>query len=129
MARIRPPMSGMCEVVAEKATSRPPWKIGLSTETSLMWPVPIQASLVMSTSPGRIRSAPISRRKWRTVAGSVPMKDGMLPLFWASAYPRASVSMQAKSLASLESVENEVRTIALAASSTTEMMRVHRTSA
>jgi hypothetical protein len=85
MARIRPPMSGMCDVVAEKATRRPRWKIGLSTETSLMWPVPIQASLVMSTSPGRIRSAPISRRKWRTVAGRVPMKDGMLPLFWASA--------------------------------------------
>ena len=85
MARMRPPMSGMCEVVAEKATSLSRWKIGLSTETSLMWPVPIQASLVMSTSPGCIRSAPISRRKWRTVAGSVPMKDGMLPLFWASA--------------------------------------------
>ena len=63
MARIRPPMSGMCEVVAEKATSLSRWKIGLSTETSLMWPVPIQASLVMSTSPGCIRSAPISRKK------------------------------------------------------------------
>ena len=43
---------GMCEVVAEKATSRPRWKIGLSTQTSLMCPVPIQGSLVMSTSPG-----------------------------------------------------------------------------
>ena len=41
---------------------------------------------------------------------------------------RASVSTQAKSLASLESVENEVRTIALAASSTTEMRRVQSTS-
>ena len=52
----------------------------------------------------------------------------MLPEFWASANPRASVSTQAKSLASLESVENEVRTMAFAASSTTEMIRVHSTS-
>jgi hypothetical protein len=82
---MRPPMSGMCEVVAEKATRRSPWKIGLSTETSLMWPVPSQASLVMRTSPGCMRSAPSSRRKWRTVAGRVPMNEGMLPLFWARA--------------------------------------------
>ena len=128
MARMRPPMSGMCEVVAEKATSRPPWKIGFTRHTSLRCPVPIQGLLVMRTSPGRIPSAPMSRRKWRTVAGSVPMNDGMLPVFWARAWPRASVSTQAKSLASLDSVENEVRTMALAASSTTEMRRVHRTS-
>jgi len=93
-----------------------------------MWPVPIQASFVISTSPGRMLSAPSSRMKCRTVAGRQPMNDGMLPLFWASAYPRASVSTQAKSFASLDSVENDVRTMALAASSTTEMMRVHRTS-
>ena len=61
------------------------WKIGFTSETSLMCPVPCQGSLVMRTSPGRIRSGPISRRKWRTVAGRVPMKDGMLPEFWASA--------------------------------------------
>src|SRR5436309_15321156 len=36
--------------------------------------------------------------------------------------------MQAKSFASFESVENDVRTIALAASSTTEMRRVQSTS-
>src|SRR5439155_10330202 len=36
--------------------------------------------------------------------------------------------MHAKSLASFESVENDVRTIAFAASSTTEMRRVHSTS-
>src|SRR5713101_5563335 len=36
--------------------------------------------------------------------------------------------MQAKSFASFESVENDVRTIALAASSTTEMSRVQSTS-
>ena len=82
----------------------------------------------MSTSPGRQAVPPISRRKWRTVAGRVAMNDGMLPVFWASAPPRASVRMQAKSLASLDSVENEVRTMALAASSTIEMMRVQSTS-
>ena len=128
MARMRPPMSGMCEVVAAKATSRSPWKIGFTRQTSLMWPVPCQGSLVMKTSPGFMPSAPNSPRKWRTVAGSVPMKDGMLPEFWASAKPRASVSTQAKSLASLESVEKDVRTMALAASSTTEMSRVQSTS-
>src|SRR2546427_3555993 len=124
MARRRPPMSGMCDVVAEKATRRPARKSGLSTLTSLMCLVPIQASLVMRTSPGRIAAAPIARRKWRTVAGRVPMNEGMLPVFCASEQPRASVSMQAKSFASFESVENDVRTIALAASSTTEMSRV-----
>src|SRR5262245_32763977 len=102
--------------------------MGLTRHTSLRCPVPIQGLLVMRTSPGRSPSAPISRRKWRTVAGSVPMNDGMLPVFWARAWPRASVRTQAKSLASLDSVENEVRTIALAASSTTEIRRVHRTS-
>ena len=93
-----------------------------------MCPVPCHGSLVISTSPGRMCSAPIPLRKWRTVAGSVPMKDGMLPEFCASAKPRASVSTQAKSLASFDSVENEVRTMAFAASSTTEMIRVHSTS-
>src|SRR5204862_43329 len=77
MARMRPPMSGMCEVVAEKATSRSRWKIGLRTETSLMWPVPIHASLVMRTSPGRIEAAPSSRLKWRAVAGRAPMHEGL----------------------------------------------------
>ena len=77
-------MSGMCDVVAENATRRPARKSGLSTLTSLMCPVPIQASLVMRTSPGRIAAAPIARRKWRTVAGSVPMNEGMLPVFCAS---------------------------------------------
>ena len=85
MARTRPPISGMCEVVAEKATSRSRWKIGLTSETSLMWPVPCHGSFVMSTSPGFSPSSPNSRRKCRTVAGSVPMKDGMLPEFWARA--------------------------------------------
>src|SRR5215468_6601059 len=127
MARTRPPMSGMCDVVAEKATKRPSWKIGFARHTSLMCPVPCQGSLVMSTSPG-CRLPANSRRKCRTVAGRVPMKEGMLSEFWASANPRASVRTHAKSLASFESVEKEVRTMALAASSTTEMMRVHSTS-
>src|SRR5713101_1063591 len=56
------------------------------------------------------------------------MNDGMLPLFCARAWPRASVRMHAKSLASFESVENDVRTMALAASSTMEIARVHSTS-
>ena len=84
IARRRPPMSGMCEVVAENATSRPARKIGLRTLTSLMCPVPIHASFVMRTSPGRIAVGPIARRKWRTVAGRVPMNEGMLPVFCAS---------------------------------------------
>src|SRR5262249_14039378 len=81
-----------------------------------------------STSPGRKPSRPNAFRKWRTVAGRQPMNEGMLPEFWASANPRESVSTHAKSLASFESVENDVLTMALAASSTTEMRRVHSTS-
>src|SRR5262249_467443 len=101
---------------------------GFTTHTSLRWPVPIHGSLVMSTSPGRRPSAPIAARKWRTVAGRVAMNEGMLPVFWARAPPRASVSTQRKSLASFDSVENDVRTMALAASPTTEITRVHSTS-
>ena len=56
------------------------------------------------------------------------MNEGMEPVFWASAPPRASVSMHAKSFASFESVENDVRTMAFAASSTIEIRRVQRTS-
>ena len=56
------------------------------------------------------------------------MNDGMLPLFCARAWPRASVRMHAKSFASFESVENDVRTIAFAASSTIEISRVQNTS-
>jgi hypothetical protein len=128
IARTRPPISGMCEVVEENAMSRLPRKIGLTRHTSERCPVPIQGLFVMRTSPGLIPSGPIAWRKWRTVAGKVAMKDGMLPVFWASAPPRASVRTQAKSFASLDSVENDVRTIAFAASSTTEMMRVQSTS-
>jgi hypothetical protein len=66
--------------------------------------------------------------KWRTVAGRVAMKEGMAPVFCATERPWASVSTQAKSLASLDRVEKEVRTIALAASSTMEMRRDQITS-
>ena len=73
-------------------------------------------------------SGPNSARKCRTVAGNVPMKDGMLPVFCASECPVSSVSTQAKSLASFDRVENEVRMITFAASSTIEVMRLHRIS-
>ena len=63
-----------------------------------------------------------------TVTGSVPMKEGMLSVFWASDWPAASVSTQAKSLDSLTRVENDVRRSALAASSTAEIVRRHRIS-
>ncbi len=49
---ILPPMSGACAVVALKATSLPPMKIGLASVMSGRWPVPSQMSLVISTSPG-----------------------------------------------------------------------------
>ena len=57
--------------------------------------------------------------------GTVPMKDGMLSVAWASDRPRASVSTQAKSFDSRTTVENDVRTSAAAASSTMEISRVH----
>src|ERR1041384_2851237 len=56
------------------------------------------------------------------------MKDGMLPVFCASEFPASSVSTQAKSLASFDSVENAVRTITFAASSTIEVILLHRIS-
>ncbi len=59
--------------------------MGFTRHTSLMCPVPCQGSLVISTSPGRRRSGPSSRRKCRTVAGSVLMNDGIEPEFWANA--------------------------------------------
>src|SRR5271155_574838 len=62
------------------------------------------------------------------VRGTVPMKDGMLSVAWASEPPWGSVSTQAKSLDSRTTVENEVRTKAAAASSTIEISRVHSTS-
>jgi hypothetical protein len=62
------------------------------------------------------------------VRGRVPMNDGMLPLFSASERPAVSVTTTAKSLASVDSVENEVRTISFAASSAIERTRVQNTS-
>src|SRR3546814_5300652 len=52
----------------------------------------------------------------------------MLPAFSASSRPAVSVTTTAKSLASVERVEKEVRTISLAASLTTERTRVQNTS-
>ena len=126
--RILPPMSGTWAAVAAKPTSRSPAKTGLTRQMSLRWPVPIQGLLVMNTSPGRMRSAPICASACRTVRGRVPMKDGMLPLFSASARPAVSVTTTAKSFASVDSVEKDVRTISLAASSAMERTRVQNTS-
>ena len=90
-------MSGACAVEALKATSRPSRKIGLATVMSGRWPVPIQRSLVMSTSPGSSASAGKKRRKCFTVAGSVPMKLGMLSVACTRERPSASATMQEKS--------------------------------
>ena len=90
-------MSGACAVEAAKATMRPPRKIGFATVMSLRCPVAIHGVLVMSTSPDRMCSIPISLMNCLTVIGSVPMNEGMLSVFWASDWPIASVSTQAKS--------------------------------
>ncbi|MNN27570.1 hypothetical protein D3C81_1411090 [compost metagenome] len=90
--------------------------------------MPIHGLLVMKMSPGRMLSAPICAMAARTVRGSVPMNEGMLPLFSASAHPAESVTTTAKSLASVERVEKEVRTMSLAASFTTARTRVQNTS-
>ena len=126
--RTLPPMSGACAVEAAKATMRPWRKMGLATVMSLRWPVAIHGVLVTSTSPGAMLARPICLMNSFTVTGSVPMKEGMLSVFWASDWPAASVSTQAKSLNSLTSVENDVRLSALAASSTAEIVRRHRIS-
>jgi len=78
-----------------------------------------RASLLRSLAPisGRWRMA-------RTLLGRVPMKPGVEPVFCARERACASVSTQAKSFASLESVGKEVRMMALAASSTAGISRV-----
>ena len=79
-------------------------------------------------SPGRISLTPIADIAALTVRGKVPINDGILPLFSASALPCESVMTTAKSLASVESVENEVLTISFAASSAIDRTRVQNTS-
>ena len=45
--RMRPPMSGTCDVVAANATRRPARNTGFTSEMSLRCPVPIHGLLVM----------------------------------------------------------------------------------
>ena len=93
-----------------------------------MWPVPSQASLVISTSPGCMplgadlaQEVP-HRRRQRADEG----RDAAAVLGQRVA---ARVGEHAGEVVGLVGqVENEVRTMALAASSTTEMRRVHSTS-
>src|SRR5262245_60990973 len=108
--------------------TRPSRKIGFATVMSFRCPVAIQGVLVISTSPGRMLSSPISLMKVLTVTGSVPMNEGIDSVFWARDWPVASVSTQAKSFDSLTSVANEVRRNALAASSTAAIVRRHKIS-
>ena len=63
-----------------------------------------------------------------TVAGKVPMNDGMLLVAWTRVRPCSSVMMQEKSCDSRTRVENDVRMRAAAASSAAEMSRVQITS-
>src|SRR3989304_1626833 len=83
-----------------------------------MWPVPIHGSLVIMTSPGLSVFGGNLARKCLTVAGSVPMNDGIDSTDCAIERPCASVSTTAKSLASRTSSENGVRTNPADASST-----------
>ena len=121
---VRPPMSGACAVLAAKPITRAPRKIGLQTVTSARWPVPIQGSFVMNTSPGRMPSIVNSAMKCLTVSGSVPMNEGMLCGGWTSPRPASSATMQEKSCASRTTAENEVRINAADASLTIEIRRV-----
>ena len=90
--------------------------------------MPWWMSLVIRTSPGNRISGGYSRKKCFTVAGRVPMNDGMLLVAWTRERPWASVRMHEKSWDSRTRVENEVRMRAAAASSTAEMSRVQMTS-
>src|ERR1700736_2333314 len=95
---------------------------------SLRCPVPIQGSLVTSTSPGLSDAGGNARRKCRTVTGSVPMNEGMLNEDCASEWPSASSRTQAKSLDSRTIVEKDVRTSVAEASSTMAISRFQRIS-
>ena len=118
-------MSGIWLTTAANAMILPLWNIGIAMLTSWMWPVPIHGSLVIITSPGFSVRAGNFLRKCLTVAGSVPMNDGMDSTDCAIEWPSASVSTTAKSFASRTSTENEVRTNAADASSTMLTRRFH----
>ena len=92
-----PPISGACAVEALNATSLAPRKIGFAIVMSGKCPVPSHKSFVINTSPGASDFAGKNRRKCFTVAGSVPMKLGMLSVAWTRDSPAASVTMHEKS--------------------------------
>ena len=49
----------------EKPISRPAWKAGVVMKTSAVWPLQIQGSLQMNTSPGRTVSGGKYSRRFR----------------------------------------------------------------
>ncbi len=89
--------------------------IGMTVLTSWIWPAHHQGSLVIKQRVAGLERIwrILARRKCFTVAGRLPMKEGMLGVDWASERPCASVSTTAKSLASRTSVEKQVRTKAV----------------
>src|SRR3954466_7240405 len=90
-----------------------------------MCPVPIHGSLAIITSPGFSVCAGNFFRKCLTVAGKVPMNEGIESTDCAIEWPSASVNTTAKSFASRTSTENDVRTNAADASSTMLTRRFH----
>ena len=87
-------MSDMWAMAPAKPTIRPRWKMGAASVRSGRWPVPIQGSLLMMTSPGCRVAAGYLTRNACTDIGRVPMKEGTLRVACTTARPVGSSSMQ-----------------------------------
>ena len=79
------------------------------TVISKMWPVPIQGSLVMKMSPGRVDSGGKRSRKCGMESDSVPTNAGAQYVDWLSRRPCLSKTAQQRSKASRTMVEKAVR--------------------
>ena len=87
--------------------------------------MPFHGSFVRYTSPGWIRSGPMSLMKWGTAAAIVLTWPGVPVTAWATIRPCRSNTPADRSPASRTEVLKAVRTRVNACSSTTEISRFH----
>src|SRR3989338_2783594 len=125
---MRPPISALWQVLANRAASRPSLKTGVVIVISLICPAVIHGSLVMSTSPGESVSAGNAARKWRIEVAMALMWPGVPLTDWAIILPLVSNIPQARSWLSRTIVLKAVRISASCCSVATERRRFQMTS-
>ena len=121
-----PPTSITWAVLANRPIIWPPWKAGETTVRSCRWPVPSHGSFVMKWSPGFMVAAGKRRRKWPTLSIIEFTWPGVPVTACASIRPCRSNTPADRSPDSRTVVENAVRIIVCACSSTTAMRRFQR---